>query len=114
MAWRLYLPSCGFGFLIETDFISNSARARRLRDKNFQENFSRHVTKAVKAFFKANPATLQRPGFPPERSSYHMVKRGDTLSGLAVRYGTSVARLQRLNSIKKGAVLHIGMKLKLM
>ena len=20
MAWRLYLPSCGFGFLIETDF----------------------------------------------------------------------------------------------
>jgi len=99
--------------LIETDFISNPARARRLRDKNFQENFSRHVTKAVKAFFKVNPASLQRSVFPANRPSYHMVKRGDTLSELAVRYGTSVSELRRLNGMSKKSVLKLGSKLKL-
>ncbi len=50
----------------------------------------------------------------PERPSYHAVQRGDTLSGLAARYGMSVAELRRLNGMGKDAVLRAGMKLKLM
>jgi LysM repeat protein len=51
---------------------------------------------------------------PVSRPSYHVVKRGDTLSALAVRYGMSVAEVRRLNGIKNGAVLRVGKKLKLM
>ncbi|MGB1581339.1 MAG: LysM peptidoglycan-binding domain-containing protein [Nevskiales bacterium] len=41
----------------------------------------------------------------------HTVKRGDTLSGIAKRYGTSVASLKRLNGISNARHLKIGDKL---
>jgi LysM repeat protein len=34
----------------------------------------------------------------------HVVKRGETLSGIARRYGTSVAALKRLNGLKRDAI----------
>ncbi len=40
----------------------------------------------------------------------HTVKRGDTLSAIAVRYGVSMNELQRVNKIKSGQV-HIGQML---
>ncbi len=100
--------------LIETDFISNPGRARRLRDKNFQETFARHVARAVMTFFREY-ATPQQSGQPllVRRPVYHRVRRGDTLSGLAVRYGTSVTELRRLNAMSKKSVLQTGRKLKL-
>jgi len=100
--------------LIETDYLSNPSRARRLRDKNFQETFARHVALAVTTFFREY-ATPQQPGQPSpvRRPVYHTVRRGDTLSGLAQRYGTSVAELRRLNAMSKKSVLQAGRKLKL-
>lgn len=41
----------------------------------------------------------------------HEVKRGDTLSGIAKQYDTSVKELCRANRIKKTAVLRIGQRL---
>ena len=97
--------------LIETDYLSNPSRARRLRDKNFQETFARHVALAVTTFFREY-STPQPPGRPsPVRR--HTVRRGDTLSGLAQRYGTSVAELRRLNGMSKKSVLQMGRTLKL-
>ena len=100
--------------LIETDYLSNPGRARRLRDKNFQEMFVRHVALAVTIFFREY-STPQQPGqsSPVRRPVYHMVRRGDTLSALAQRYGTSVAELRRLNAMSKKSVLQTGRKLKL-
>lgn len=43
----------------------------------------------------------------------HKVKRGDTLSGIAKRYGTSVARLAQANGIKPGSRIRVGQTLKL-
>ena len=43
---------------------------------------------------------------------YHKVKQGDTLSGIAKKYGTSVKALCRLNNIKENKILQIGMKLR--
>lgn len=43
---------------------------------------------------------------------YHTVRKGDTLSAIAVRYGTSVDKLCQLNGIKKTTILQIGRKLK--
>lgn len=43
---------------------------------------------------------------------YHKVRSGDTLSGIAKKYGTSVKALCRLNGIKETKVLQIGQKLR--
>ena len=62
------------------------------------------------------PAPVSQPTSAPQptsRPSYHVVQRGDTLSGLAARYGTSMAELRRLNTMSKTAVLQAGRKLKL-
>lgn len=42
----------------------------------------------------------------------HRVKKGDTLSGIAHRYGTTVSRLCKLNGIKANKVLQLGEKIR--
>ncbi len=46
------------------------------------------------------------------RNVYYRVRRGDTLSEIAVKYRTSVSRLRRWNGLKSGSVLHVGKRLK--
>ena len=43
---------------------------------------------------------------------WHKVKSGDTLSGIAKKYGTSVRTICRLNNIKETKLLQIGQKLR--
>ena len=60
------------------------------------------------------------PGASPRRSAespastsavVHVVKYGDTLSGIALRHGTTALELAELNRIKKSAILRPGQKL---
>ena len=39
---------------------------------------------------------------------YYRIKSGDTLGAIAIRYGTTVAKLCELNGITRTTVLHIG------
>lgn len=43
---------------------------------------------------------------------YHKVRQGDTLSGIAKKYGTTVKTLCRLNNIKETKILQIGQKIR--
>lgn len=43
---------------------------------------------------------------------WHKVRSGDTLSGIARKYGTTVKRLCQLNKIKETKILQIGQKLR--
>jgi murein DD-endopeptidase MepM/ murein hydrolase activator NlpD len=43
---------------------------------------------------------------------YHSVRRGDTLSGIARRYHTSVSALCRLNGIRQNGTLRIGQRVR--
>jgi LysM repeat protein len=45
-------------------------------------------------------------------ATYHTVRSGDTLGHIAIKYGTSVDRLCRLNNIKRTTVLRIGRKIR--
>lgn len=45
-------------------------------------------------------------------AAYHRVRRGDTLGGIARRYGVSVAQLTRLNGISTRTILRIGQNLR--
>jgi len=53
----------------------------------------------VKQSAKANPST-------------HTVKAGETLSGIASKYGTTTSSLQKLNGIKNANLIKIGQKIK--
>ncbi len=44
---------------------------------------------------------------------YHRVKRGDTLSKIARRYGTSIAALRKKNNMSSNAILRIGTSLRI-
>lgn len=43
---------------------------------------------------------------------YHKVRSGDTLSGIAKKYGTTVKKLCQLNKIKETKILQIGQKIR--
>lgn len=45
-------------------------------------------------------------------TSVHVVRKGDTLSSIARKHGTSVQRLCKLNGLKESSVLQIGQKIK--
>ncbi|MBQ7280260.1 MAG: LysM peptidoglycan-binding domain-containing protein [Bacteroidales bacterium] len=47
-----------------------------------------------------------------EKPKVYVVKKGDSLSKIAKRHGTTVAKLCKLNGIKKDAKLRVGQKLK--
>lgn len=48
----------------------------------------------------------------PTASGTYTVKKGDTLSGIAKRYGTTVKELAALNNIKNVNLIQVGQKLK--
>jgi len=51
---------------------------------------------------------------PPEAVySWHIVRRGETLSQVARKYGTSVQALVRLNGLKNSYLIRVGQKLKI-
>ncbi len=93
--------------LVEADFISNPKVERRLKSPRHQTALADAVVRGVREFFKRNapPNTL----FAKRE---HIITRGDTLSAIAVRYGTSVAALRNANKIngseiREGEVLTI-------
>ena len=47
------------------------------------------------------------------KKRYHRIRRGDTLSHIAVRYGTTVSRLCRLNGINRNTILRVGRRLRI-
>lgn len=64
---------------------------------------------------KPTVATTTRQSSAPASSSsvqYHYVKKGETLSHIAVKYSTTVSKLCALNGIKKNSILQINQKLR--
>ncbi|NTW58214.1 MAG: transglycosylase SLT domain-containing protein [Nitrospirae bacterium] len=60
-------------------------------------------------------AAAALPKWSPPKSSFvvHRVRRGETLSTIAVRYHTSINRIMDANNLKSGRVIRAGQKLKI-
>jgi len=58
------------------------------------------------------PKSAPVPPTPPSADTYTVVK-GDNLTRIAARYGTSVAELVRINAIKNANLINVGQVLKL-
>lgn len=60
---------------------------------------------------KPKPVVKPKPK-PKPKATVHTVRKGDTLYGLAKRYGTTVGAIQKGNALK-GTVIRIGQTLKI-
>ncbi len=93
--------------LVETGFITNPAEERNLRDPAHQSRVAQAIMDGVRAYFRRKP--------PPGTllaSTQHIIRKGDTLSGIARRYSVPLQRLREANGLDTdrlsvGAVLRI-------
>jgi LysM domain len=61
---------------------------------------------------QAPPRAEQRTGVKRAAARLHIVSSGDTLGGIAERYDTTVARLQKLNPHVDPQALRVGQELR--
>lgn len=80
--------------LVETAFISNPTEERNLRSPQHQEKIAQAIMRGIRAYFadKAPPGTLLA-------QSKHVIRRGDTLSGIARQYQVSLDSLRKVNDL---------------
>jgi N-acetylmuramoyl-L-alanine amidase len=119
--------------LVETGFISNASEERLLGSSAYQEKIAQAIYHGLRNYFLAHPfqnvpKQENRPMSSPEPVSVasnpasgttqytgavqrHVVTRGETLSGIAARYGVSMATLRDLNRLKRD-VVWVGQRLK--
>ena len=114
--------------LIETGFITNLAEEKRLRSSSYQKKIASAVYNALSDFHDQTPyysqANYSSPvldsgasssGAGPINSSksiaYHRIKRGDSLSLIALKYGMSLKELKRINKLKSNTAV-LGQRLK--
>jgi N-acetylmuramoyl-L-alanine amidase len=88
--------------LIETAFISNKKEEANLRSSRHQGKVAKAIMKGVKAYF----ANQQVPSTSTSRiaKSTYKIKRGDTLSAIAVRHRVSLSSLKKLNKMQTSRI----------
>lgn len=94
--------------LVETGFISNAADEKNLRSAQFQQKIANSITRGVHRYFSVNtPVGVRLAAINLENDGpmTHRVSRGDTLSGIAHKYGVSLAQLRRTNKLKGDKLL---------
>ncbi|WP_394142833.1 N-acetylmuramoyl-L-alanine amidase [Vibrio chagasii] len=101
--------------LVETGFISNPTEEKLLFQRSHQDKLARAVTKAVVKYLKENPPEgiiLSNATSSTGSVSQHKVSRGESLSLIASKYGTSTQALMKYNNLKSSS-LAIGQVLKI-
>ncbi|EIO4060895.1 N-acetylmuramoyl-L-alanine amidase [Vibrio vulnificus] len=97
--------------LVETGFISNPSEEKLLFQRAHQDKLAKAISKAVLKYLKDNPpeGTVFASSAKP---IVHTVKRGESLSVIAERYGTSTQTIMKDNQLKSSS-LSIGQTLKI-
>ncbi|MGM0554580.1 MAG: N-acetylmuramoyl-L-alanine amidase [Pseudomonadota bacterium] len=84
--------------LVEAAFISNPSEERKLRSASFQNSLSDAMLTGLRSYFSthARPGTLIADGQPDQ----HIIRPGETLSGIADRYSLSLTDLRSANNVR--------------
>ncbi len=101
--------------LIETGFISNPEESLKLSTPYYQSQLAQAIFKGVKEYFVKQPpegSLLAWRDTHPEKALVHVIRRGETLSGIAKRYSVSMSTLKKHNGLKHNSI-RIGQRLKI-
>jgi N-acetylmuramoyl-L-alanine amidase len=102
--------------LIESAYISNPQEERNLANDAWRRKLARAVFTGVRDYFYSNPppGTLVA-GLSRQRlagSTQHVIRRGETLSGIAGRYNVSVPTIRAVNGLR-GDRVNVGQVLRI-
>lgn len=104
--------------LVETGFISNPGEAKKLSGRSYQKKMARAIFDGVNNYFQTHPprGTWLAARINGETSTAgprtYVVRRGDTLSAIAMRNRVALADIRRLNQLKSDTV-RVGQTLKI-
>ncbi len=85
--------------LVETAFISNPAEEANLKSVAYQQQLADAMMKGVRSYFASNPPDGARIA-----AREHVIRRGDTLAGIATQYRVSARTLRVTNRLKDDTV----------
>lgn len=104
--------------LVETGFISNPDESRKLATVAYRKQMAGSVFKGIRQYFYQHPpvgtyvAAQVESGAAKDFERQHTVAAGDSLSGIASRYGVSAQRLMQYNKMSNTTV-KLGQTLKI-
>lgn len=104
--------------LIETGYLSNRYEEIQLNQPNYQKQIAYRIYLGIKLYYEKYPAQKLRSRQESYARTKNMtknggtaksvtVKKGESLGLIAKRYGTTIAQLKKLNSLKSDTV-HVG------
>lgn len=104
--------------LIETGYLSNRYEEIQLNQPNYQKQIAYRIYLGIKSYYEKYPAQKLRSRQESYARTKNMtknggtaksvtVKKGESLGLIAKRYGTTIAQLKKLNSLKRDTV-HVG------
>lgn len=92
--------------LVETGFISNPEEARKLADASYRRSMAKAIHTGVVEWFRAHPPPGTLLAFQRDaKSREYKIVRGDTLSGIAVRFGVRLENLREENNLQGNRIL---------
>ncbi|WP_455217288.1 N-acetylmuramoyl-L-alanine amidase [Kaarinaea lacus] len=96
--------------LVETGYISNRNEEKKLKDPRHQRKLAHAMLNGIRDYFDDNapPGTLLAMA-----DRKHVIRRGDTLSGIAEAYQVSLGKLRSANQLASNSVLKIGETLRI-
>lgn len=104
--------------LIETGYLSNRYEEIQLNQPNYQKQIAYRIYLGIKSYYEKYPAQKLRSRQESYARTKNMtknggtaksvtVKKGESLGLIAKQYGTTIAQLKKLNSLKSDTV-HVG------
>lgn len=104
--------------LIETGYLSNRYEEIQLNQPNYQKQIAYRIYLGIKSYYEKYPAQKLRSRQESFARTKNMtknggtaksvtVKKGESLGLIAKRYGTTIAQLKKINSLKSDTV-HVG------
>lgn len=81
--------------LVELAFISNPTEEQRLRSSDYQWALARSLREGLRDYVGEH----MPPGIQLAKGREHVVRRGETLSGIARQYSVSMSRLRDINDL---------------
>ena len=101
--------------LVETGFISNPGEAKKLATSAYRKKMARALFKGIRDYFVDHPprgTQLAELKAKRDRFSTYVIRRGDTLSGIAARNKVALTDLRRANGLTNDQI-RIGQRLKI-